>query len=81
MLRFLTYRVLAAVPVLFVMSVVTFGIIHATPGDYADYVATMLRTQGHASNEVAAAAANAGLPRFAGVAGCAVAQTMSCCLR
>lgn len=57
MLRFLTYRILAAIPVLFVMSVVTFGIIHATPGDYADYVAQMLRTQGHASNEVAAAAA------------------------
>jgi peptide/nickel transport system permease protein len=57
MLRFLTYRILAAVPVLFVMSVVTFIIIHAPPGDYADYVAQQLRVQGHASNDIAQAAA------------------------
>jgi len=57
MLRFLTYRILAAIPVLLVMSIVTFGIIHATPGDYADYVAQMLRVQGHASNDIAMAAA------------------------
>ena len=57
MLRFLAYRILAAVPVLFVMSVVTFIIIHAPPGDYADYVAQQLRVQGHASNDIAQAAA------------------------
>ncbi len=57
MLRYLTYRILAAIPVLFVMSVVTFIIIHAPPGDYADYMAQQLKTQGHASNEIADAAA------------------------
>lgn len=57
MLRFLAYRILSAIPVLFVMTIITFLIIHATPGDYADYVASMLRSQGHASNEVAQAAA------------------------
>jgi len=57
MLRYLAYRILAAIPVLFVMSVVTFAIIHATPGDYADYFAQQLRVQGHATNEVAQAAA------------------------
>jgi peptide/nickel transport system permease protein len=57
MLRYLLYRVVAAIPVLFVMTLITFTIIHATPGDYADYVANMLRTQGNASNEVAEAAA------------------------
>ena len=57
MLRFLAYRILSAIPVLFVMTIITFVIIHSTPGDYADYVASMLRSQGHASNEVAQAAA------------------------
>jgi peptide/nickel transport system permease protein len=57
MLRYLMYRILAAIPVLFVMSVVTFIIIHAPPGDYADYIAQQLRVQGNASNEVAQAAA------------------------
>ncbi|HEY4996290.1 MAG TPA: ABC transporter permease [Aestuariivirga sp.] len=57
MLRFLAYRILSAIPVLFVMTIITFVIIHSTPGDYADYVGEMLRSQGHASNEVAQAAA------------------------
>ncbi len=57
MLRYLFYRILASIPVLFIMSVITFVIIHSTPGDYADYVGAMLRTQGHATNEVAQAAA------------------------
>jgi peptide/nickel transport system permease protein len=57
MLRFLAYRLLAAIPVLFVMTLITFVIIHSTPGDYADYVGNMLRVQGHASNEIAEAAA------------------------
>lgn len=57
MLRFLVYRILSAIPVLFVMTIITFIIIHSTPGDYADYVAQQLRVQGRASNEVALAAA------------------------
>lgn len=57
MFRFLAYRILSAIPVLFVMTIITFVIIHSTPGDYADYVGSMLRTQGHATNEVALAAA------------------------
>ena len=32
MLRFLTYRILAAIPVLFVMSVITFAIIQFDAG-------------------------------------------------
>jgi peptide/nickel transport system permease protein len=58
MLRYLANRLLSAIPVLFIMSVITFVIIHSTPGDYADYVASMLRTQGHATNDVAQAAAD-----------------------
>jgi ABC-type dipeptide/oligopeptide/nickel transport system permease component len=42
MLRFLTQRILAAIPVLFLLSVVTFAIIHSRPGDYGDYVYSML---------------------------------------
>lgn len=57
MLRYLAYRILAAIPVLLVMTVITFVIIHSTPGDYADYIAQQLRVQGHASNEAAQAAA------------------------
>lgn len=57
MIRYLTYRILSAIPVLFVMTIITFAIIHATPGDYADYVGMQLRVQGHATNEVALAAA------------------------
>ena len=57
MLRYLAYRILSAIPVLFVMTIITFFIIHSTPGDYADFVGSMLRSQGHASNEVAQAAA------------------------
>jgi len=57
MLRFLAYRIISAIPVLFVMTIITFVIIHSTPGDYADYVGSMLRSEGHASNEVAQAAA------------------------
>ena len=42
MLRFLTIRILSAIPVLFVMSVLTYAIIQAPPGDYADYIEGML---------------------------------------
>jgi peptide/nickel transport system permease protein len=47
MFRFLATRVLAAIPVLLVLSVVTFGIIKAQPGDYGDYLKSMLMSQGN----------------------------------
>lgn len=50
MLRFIATRVLAAIPVLLVLSVVTFGIIKAQPGDYADYLKSMLMSQGNVSD-------------------------------
>lgn len=53
MLRFLIIRVLSAIPILFVLSLVTFLIIQAPPGDYADSIATMLVNRGGASLEVA----------------------------
>jgi hypothetical protein len=34
---FMTMRVLGAIPLLFLLSIVTFAIIQAPPGDYADY--------------------------------------------
>lgn len=46
MLRFLTQRISAALVVLFFLSLVTFGIIHARPGDYGDYVYSMLTARG-----------------------------------
>jgi peptide/nickel transport system permease protein len=57
MLRFLAFRTLAAIPVLLVMSLVTFVIIHMTPGDYGDYLREMMITQGHATFADADAAA------------------------
>ncbi|MEO8758822.1 MAG: ABC transporter permease [Devosia sp.] len=50
MLRFLTTRVLAAIPLLLVLSIVTFAIIKAQPGDYGDYLKSMLMSQGHVSD-------------------------------
>jgi peptide/nickel transport system permease protein len=52
-LRFLIMRLLAAVPVLLILSVVTFAIIQAPPGDYGDYIRTMLMNQGGATAEEA----------------------------
>jgi len=46
MLRFLLMRVLGAIPLLFLLSIVTFAIIQAPPGDYADYIRSMLINQG-----------------------------------
>ena len=51
MFRFLATRVLAAIPVLLILSVVTFGIIKAQPGDYADYLKSMLMSQGNVSDQ------------------------------
>ena len=50
MLKFIATRILAAIPVLLILSVVTFGIIKAQPGDYADYLKSMLMSQGNMSN-------------------------------
>ncbi len=57
MLRFIGIRILQAIPVLFVMSVITFTIIQAPPGDFADYIRANLMSQGNATFEVANAAA------------------------
>jgi peptide/nickel transport system permease protein len=53
LLRFLVMRILAAVPVLLVLSIVTFAIIQAPPGDYGDYIRSMLINQGGATMEEA----------------------------
>lgn len=59
MLRFIGIRLLQAIPVLFVMSVITFTIINAPPGDYADYIRGNMISQGGASIAAADAAADA----------------------
>ena len=59
MFRFLATRVLAAIPVLLILSVVTFGIIKAQPGDYADYLKSMLMSQGNVSHQDAQKQADA----------------------
>lgn len=59
MFRFLLVRVASAIPVLFVLSVVTFAIIQAPPGDYSDYIRSQLINQGGASFEEADAQAQA----------------------
>lgn len=46
MLRFVTFRVLGAIPLLFLLSIVTFAIIQAPPGDYGDTIRSMLMNQG-----------------------------------
>jgi len=57
MLRFLTIRILSAIPVLIIMSMITFAIIQAPPGDYGDYVRNMMILQGNATVASANAAA------------------------
>lgn len=57
MLRFLAFRILQAIPVLFVMSLVTFVIIQAPPGDYGDFIKSNMISQGGASAAAAEAAA------------------------
>ena len=58
MLRFLGIRLLQAIPVLLVMSMITFTIIQAPPGDYADFIKANMKTQGNATEEAAQAAAD-----------------------
>ncbi len=59
MLRFLGIRLLQAIPVLLVMSMITFAIIQAPPGDYGDFIRTNMIVQGGAAPEAATAAAEA----------------------
>ncbi|GLS32480.1 peptide/nickel transport system permease protein [Mesorhizobium albiziae] len=59
MLKFLAMRVASAIPLLFVLSLVTFTIIQAPPGDYADYIRSQAINQGGASYEEAEAQAQA----------------------
>ena len=59
MFRFVATRILAAIPVWFILSVVTFGIIKAQPGDYADYLKSMLMSQGNVSDQDAQKQADA----------------------
>jgi peptide/nickel transport system permease protein len=41
MLRFLATRIAQSIPVLMVMSIITFIIIQAPPGDYGDFIRTI----------------------------------------
>ncbi|PWJ88466.1 peptide/nickel transport system permease protein [Mesorhizobium loti] len=59
MLRFLLTRIASAIPVLAILSLVTFAIIQAPPGDYADYIRSQLINQGGASFAEADAQAKA----------------------
>ncbi|UCI25412.1 ABC transporter permease [Mesorhizobium sp. B2-8-5] len=59
MLRFLLMRIASALPVLAILSLVTFAIIQAPPGDYADYIRSQLINQGGASYAEAEAQAQA----------------------
>lgn len=59
MLRFLAMRIASAVPVMVILSLVTFAIIQAPPGDYADYIRSQLINQGGASFAEADAQAQA----------------------
>jgi len=59
MFRFVATRILAAIPVLLILTVVTFGIIKAQPGDYADYLKSMLMSQGNVSDQDAQKQADA----------------------
>lgn len=56
MLRFLLKRILATIPVLFVLSVVTFSIIHSRPGNYGDFVYAMVIARGSSAAEAERAA-------------------------
>jgi peptide/nickel transport system permease protein len=57
MLRFLATRIAQSIPVLMVMSIITFIIIQAPPGDYGDFIRTNMMVQGNASAEAAGRAA------------------------
>ncbi|MDB5612559.1 MAG: transporter permease [Devosia sp.] len=58
MLKFVTFRLLGAIPLLLLLSIVTFAIIQAPPGDYGDYIRAMAVNQGGATFEQAEIQAN-----------------------
>jgi peptide/nickel transport system permease protein len=58
MLRFVGIRLLQSIPVLIIMSMITFIIIQAPPGDYGDFIRQNMIVQGNATTEAATAAAN-----------------------
>lgn len=57
MLRFIVFRILAAVPILVILSIITFMIIQAPPGDYADVIKMDAISRAGASEEAAEAQA------------------------
>jgi alpha-galactoside transport system permease protein len=57
MLRFIVIRILSAIPILLVLSLVTFVVIKSHSGDYSDYIRATLMNQGGASFEAADAQA------------------------
>lgn len=59
MIRFLSVRIMSAIPVLFILSIATFAIIQAPPGNYSDYIRSQLINLGGASYEEADAQAKA----------------------
>ncbi|WP_174800901.1 ABC transporter permease [Martelella limonii] len=59
MVRFLFNRIVSGLMLLFVLSIVTFAIIQAPPGDYSDYIRSQAINQGGASFEQADAQAQA----------------------
>lgn len=59
MIRYLFMRMAQAIPVLIVMSMITFAIIQAPPGDYGDFIRQNMMLQGNATSDAANAAADA----------------------
>ncbi len=59
MFRYILMRLLQAIPVLIVMSIITFAIIQAPPGDYGDFIRQNMMLQGNATSAAANAAADA----------------------
>lgn len=59
MIRFFLFRLIAAIPVLLILSVVTFAIIQAPPGDYSDFIRSQLMNKGGVPFEIADAQAQA----------------------
>jgi peptide/nickel transport system permease protein len=59
MIRFLIVRIASAIPILVILSIVTFIIIQAPPGDYSDHIRSMLMNQGGATFAAADAQAKA----------------------
>ena len=59
MLRFITFRVLSALPVLLLLSLITFTLIEAPPGDYADIIKFNAISRAGATEQAAQAQADA----------------------